>query len=84
MSTGSDAGERDNSQETKHKNNHPGGSSGGLPERKGKKVSMFYIFTFNRPRYERSPVAVPNTYDPAERFQCTQSTIEKRGNEHKR
>ena len=61
-----------------------------LPDRKGKEDSMFYIFTPNRPgnseRYERSyhMFAAPRTYDPAGRFQCTQSTMENRVNEHKR
>ena len=49
---------RDNTQETKYKNNHPGGSSGDLPDSKGKEDSMFYISTPNRPgdrrRYEGS------------------------------
>ena len=73
--------ERYNTQETKYKNNHPGGSSGGLPDRKGKEDSMFYIFTPNRPgdrgKYERSPGAAPNTYDLAGRFERTQSTMGK-------
>ena len=70
--------ERDNTQETKYKNNHPDGSSGGLPEKKGKEDSMFYIFTPNRHcdrgRYERFPGAAPSTYGPVGRFQGTQST----------
>ena len=75
-------------QKTKYKNDHPGGSSGGLPNRKGKEGSMFYISTPNRSgdrrRYERPPEADLSTYDPAGRFQCTQSTMGKRENEHKR
>ena len=52
---------KNNTQETKHKNNHPCANSGGLPDRKGKEESMLYIFTLNRPGdrriYERSPGA---------------------------
>ena len=40
---------KENTQETKYKNHYPGGSSGGLPDRKGKEDSMFYISTTNRP-----------------------------------
>ena len=60
--------------------------SEGLPGRKGKEVNMLYIFTPNRPGdgggNERSPGEAPSTYDPAGRFQCTQSTTGKRENEH--
>ena len=49
--------ESHNTQETKYKNNHPGSSSEGLPNRKGKEDSKFYISTpirsNNRGRYER-------------------------------
>ena len=73
--------EKDNTQETKYKNNNPGGSSGGLPDRKRKKDSMFYIFTPNRlgdrGRYERTPGAAPTTYDPAGKLKRTQSTMRK-------
>ena len=53
-----------------------------------RKRTVCYISTPNRPgdrgRYERTPGAAPSTYDPAGRFQRTQSTMGKRENEHKR
>ena len=48
---------------------------------------MFYTSTPNRPgdrgRYESSPGAASNTYDPAGRFVCTQSIMEKQENDGK-
>ena len=59
------------------KNNHPGGISEVLPDRKKKEDSMFYIFSSNRPgerkSYERSSGAAPSTYDPAGIFQPNNS-----------
>ena len=63
---------KENTQETKYKNNHPGGSSGSLPDRKEKEDSMLYTIIPNRPgdrgRHKISPGATPSAYDPAGRF----------------
>ena len=49
---------------------------------------MFYISTANRlddrGRYDRNPGAAPSIYDPAGRFQRTQSIMGKQENEHKK
>ena len=63
--------EKYNTQESKYKNNYLGGSSGGLPDRKGKEDSMFNISTPNRPgdrgRYDGTSGAAPSTYEQIRR-----------------
>ena len=49
-------------QKTKHKNNLPGSSSGGLHGRKNKKDNISSLNKLsNRGRYERSPKTEPST-----------------------
>ena len=72
---------RNSTQKTKHKNGPSGGGSGSLHDRERRKDNMLNISNPNRlsdrGRHERSPGAVPSTYDAAGRFQHTQSTVGK-------
>ena len=73
--------EKNSTQKTKHKNNSPVGSSGGLSGWEKKNNNKLNISTpkisSDRGGYEKSPRAAPSTYDTAERLQFTQLTMEK-------